>query len=336
MKKKKILVTGGAGYIGSHVVRQLGAAAESVITLDNLSTGFEAAVTSGELVIGDTGDAELLEKIFAEHDIDTVMHFAAHTIVPESVADPLKYYRNNTASSRTLLEAATNNGVKHIVFSSTAAVYGIPEGGKASEDSTTKPINPYGTSKLMTEWMLRDLAAAGGPKYVALRYFNVAGCEPTGTIGQSTPKATLLVKVACEAATGRRPGVSIFGTDYPTPDGTGLRDYIHVEDLASAHLAALTYLRNGGESRVLNCGYGHGYSVREVLAAVEKANGAPLNISEQPRRAGDPPELIAVAKRVREVLGWSPQFDDLDTIVKTSLEWERKIAAGDPSAYWAA
>jgi UDP-glucose 4-epimerase len=336
MKNKKILLTGGAGYIGSHVVRQLGAAGEDVVTLDNLSTGFEAAVTAGELIIGDTGDAALLERIFSEHDIDTIMHFAAHTIVPESVADPLKYYGNNTASSRTLLEAAARHGVVNVVFSSTAAVYGIPEGGKASEDSPTLPINPYGTSKLMTEWMLRDLAASGGPSYVALRYFNVAGCEPTGTIGQSTPKATLLVKVACEAATGRRPGVSIFGTDFPTPDGTGLRDYIHVEDLATAHLDALSYLRDGGDSTVLNCGYGHGYSVREVLAAVETANGEKLNIKEEPRRAGDPPELIAVAERVRDVLGWTPKFDDLDTIVRTSLEWERKIASQDPSAYWAA
>jgi UDP-glucose 4-epimerase len=336
MENKKILVTGGAGYIGSHVVRQLGKAGESVITLDNLSTGFEAAVTAGDLVIGDTGDAELLEKIFSSNDIDTVMHFAAHTIVPESVADPLKYYRNNTASSRTLLEAAARHGVRNIVFSSTAAVYGIPEDGKASEDSPTQPINPYGTSKLMTEWMLRDLSAAGGPAYVALRYFNVAGCEPSGTIGQSTPKATLLVKVACEAATGKRPGVAIYGTDYPTPDGTGLRDYIHVEDLATAHLDALTYLRNGGASTILNCGYGHGYSVREVLAAVATANGEALNVNEEPRRAGDPPELIAVAERVREVLGWTPKFDDLDTIVRTSLEWERKIASQDPTAYWAA
>ncbi len=335
MQNKTILVTGGAGYIGSHVVRQLGAANENVVTLDNLSTGFEAAVTAGELIVGDTGDAALLERIFTTHDIDTVLHFAAHTIVPESVADPLKYYRNNTASSRTLLEAAANHGVRNIVFSSTAAVYGIPSGSKASEDSPTQPINPYGTSKLMTEWMLRDLAAAGGPRYVALRYFNVAGCEPGGTIGQSTPKATLLVKVACEAATGRRPGVAIYGTDYPTPDGTGLRDYIHVEDLASAHLDALTYLRQGGEPAVLNCGYGHGYSVREVLAAVERANNSALSISEQPRRAGDPPELIAVADKVREVLGWKPQFDDLDVIVRTSLAWERKIAAKDPSAYWA-
>jgi UDP-glucose 4-epimerase len=334
MKNSKILVTGGAGYIGSHVVRQLGAAGESVITLDNLSTGFEAAVTSGELIVGDTGDAALLQDLFAAHDIDTVMHFAAHTIVPESVADPLKYYRNNTASSRTLLEAATNNGVRNIVFSSTAAVYGIPDGGRASEDTPTRPINPYGTSKLMTEWMLRDLAAAGGPRYVALRYFNVAGCEPSGTIGQSTPNATLLVKVACEAATGRRPGVFIFGTDYPTPDGTGLRDYIHVEDLAAAHLDALRYLRKGGKPAVLNCGYGHGYSVRDVLSAVERANDASLHIEDKPRRAGDPPELIAVAERVRRVLGWRPQFDDLDTIVKTSLAWERKIASRDPSAYW--
>jgi UDP-glucose 4-epimerase len=336
MENKTILVTGGAGYIGSHVVHQLGAADEDVVTLDNLCTGFESAVKSGKLVVGDTGDAALLERLFAEHDIDTVMHFAAHTIVPESVADPLKYYRNNTASSRTLLETAARHGVRNFVFSSTAAVYGIPEGGKASEDSPTQPINPYGTSKLMTEWMLRDLALAGGPRFVALRYFNVAGCEPTGMIGQSTPKATLLVKVACEAATGRRPGVAIYGTDYPTPDGTGLRDYIHVEDLATAHLDALAYLRDGGDSTVLNCGYGHGYSVREVLAAVERANGAPLNISEEPRRAGDPPELVAVADRARDVLGWTPRFDDLDTIVRTSLDWERKIAARDPTAYWAA
>ena len=334
MKNNKILVTGGAGYIGSHVVRQLGAAGESVVILDNLSTGFEAAVTAGELVIGDTGNAALLERLFTEHKIDTVMHFAAHTIVPESVADPLKYYRNNTANSRTLLEVAHKHGVKHVVFSSTAAVYGVLATGKASEETATNPINPYGTSKLMTEWMLRDLAIAGGPSYVALRYFNVAGCEPSGRIGQSTPKATLLVKVACEAAVGRRDRISVYGTDYPTPDGTGLRDYIHVEDLASAHLDALNYLRNGGDSTTLNCGYGHGYSVREVLQAVERANGASLNIVEEARRAGDPPELVAIADQVRSVLGWTPKYDDLDTIVETSLNWERKIAAADPEAYW--
>ena len=336
MDNGKILVTGGAGYIGSHVVRQLGDVGQNVIVLDNLSTGFEAAVTAGELIIGDTGDAALLDRAFDQHEIDTVMHFAAHTIVPESIADPLKYYANNTASSRTLLERAHAHGVKHFVFSSSAAVYGIPPDGKAAESTPTRPINPYGSSKLMTEWMLRDLANAGGPNYVSLRYFNVAGCDSTGKIGQSTPKATLLVKVACEAAVGRRTGVQIFGTDYSTPDGTCLRDYIHVEDLAAAHLDALDYLRDGGKSATLNCGYGHGYSVREVLAAVEKANGEPLNVSEQPRRAGDPPALIAVAGKIRSLLGWTPKFDDLDTIVRTSLEWERKIADQDPSAYWAA
>ncbi len=334
MNNKKILVTGGAGYIGSHVVRQLGEAGEQVVTLDNLCTGFEAAVKAGELVVGDTGDAELLDRLFDEHGFDTVMHFAAHTIVPESVADPLKYYRNNTANSRTLLQACQQHGVKHFVFSSTAAVYGIPPEGKAAENTATLPINPYGTSKLMTEMMLRDLAFAGGPRFVTLRYFNVAGCDPAGKIGQSTPNATLLVKVACEVAVGRRPEISIFGTDYATPDGTALRDYIHVEDLATAHLDALAYLRDGGESATLNCGYGHGYSVREVLNAVEKECGATLNKVEAPRRAGDPPILIAVSDRIKEVIGWTPKFDDLDTIVRTSLEWERKIAARDPAAYW--
>jgi len=334
MDNKKILVTGGAGYIGSHVVRQLGEAGESVVTLDNLCSGFEQAVKSGELVIGDTGDAELLDSLFAEHEIDTVMHFAAHTVVPESLTDPLKYYRNNTANSRTLLEACQKHEVKHFVFSSTAAVYGIPPKGKASETTPTRPINAYGTSKLMTEWMLRDLAFAGGPAYVTLRYFNVAGCEPSGLIGQSTPNATLLIKVACEVAVGKRPELSIFGTDYATPDGTALRDYIHVEDLATAHLDALTYLRDGGKPATLNCGYGHGYSVREVVHAVEQACGESLTLVETARRAGDPPELVAVVEKIQSVIGWTPQFDDLEKIVRTSLEWERKIAAEDPTAYW--
>lgn len=335
MSHQSILVTGGAGYIGSHVVRQLGELGEDVIVLDNLSTGFEKAVTSGKLIVGDTGDNALLADVFASHDIDTVMHFAAHTVVPESVTNPLKYYRNNTASSRTLLEHSQKNGVKHFVFSSTAAVYGIPPDGKAAETTPTQPINPYGTSKLMTEWMLRDLALAGGPAYVALRYFNVAGCEPGGTIGQSTPNATLLVKVACEAAVGTRPQVYVFGTDYPTPDGTGLRDYIHVEDLAAAHIESLRYLRDGGRPVTLNCGYGHGYSVREVLAAVERANGKPLTVIEEGRRLGDPPELVAEVAKIHKVLNWQPQHDDLDEIVRTSLAWEKKIAARDSSAYWA-
>ena len=318
-----ILVTGGAGYIGSHVVRQLGEAGERVVTLDNLCTGFREAVTHGELVVGDTGDRDLVTRVLNEHDIDTIMHFAAHTVVPESVADPLKYYRNNTCATRNLLQCAAETGVKHIVFSSTAAVYGLPPGGVAREDTPTAPINAYGTSKLMSEWMLRDLAAAGGPSYVALRYFNVAGSDPEGRIGQSTPKATLLVKVACEVVVGKRESLIVFGTDYDTPDGTGVRDYIHVEDLATAHLDALRWLRAGGESQVLNCGYGHGYSVRDVAKAVERVTGQPLPVREDTRRPGDPPTLVADASRIRELLGWVPRYDDLDRIVATSLAWER-------------
>lgn len=325
MSHGTVLVTGGAGYIGSHVVRQLGESAERVITLDNLCTGFRSAVLHGELVVGDTGDKDVVSRLIADHGVDTIMHFAAHTIVPESVAEPLKYYRNNTCSSRNLLECALAGGVRKFVFSSTAAVYGNPVSGHASEDSPTAPINPYGTSKLMTEWMLRDLSAASDFRFVALRYFNVAGCDPECRIGQSTPQATLLTKVACEAAVGKRDKMYVFGTDYDTPDGTGIRDYIHVEDLARAHLNALTYLRDGGQSQILNCGYGHGYSVREVLNAVERVSGKALNIEDAPRRAGDPPALIADAARIREVLGWQPTHDDLDFIVSTALAWERRL-----------
>jgi UDP-glucose 4-epimerase len=324
MGKKGILVTGGAGYIGSHTARQLGAVGERLVTLDNLSTGFRQAVLYGELVVGDTGDRELVSRVLNEHDIDTVLHFAAHTIVPESVENPLKYYANNTCNTRNLLECCAAAGVKHFVFSSTAAVYGIPDTDIAYEDAPTKPINPYGTSKLMSEMMLRDLAAASDLKYVALRYFNVAGCDPECRIGQSTPKATLLTKVACETAVGKRDAVYIFGTDYPTPDGTGVRDYIHVEDLAAAHVKALDYLRSGGESVTLNCGYGHGYSVRDLLKAVEQANGNPLNIIETERRAGDPPSLVAGADKVRQVLHWEPRYDSLSKIAESSLAWERK------------
>jgi UDP-glucose 4-epimerase len=320
-----ILVTGGAGYIGSHTVQQLLARGESVVVLDNLSTGFRQAVPGVNFVAGDVGDAKLVTALLQEHGIRTVIHFAAHTIVPESVADPLKYYGNNTCQTRSLLAACAAGGVKHFVFSSTAAVYGIPESGLAAEDSRLAPINPYGTSKLMSEWMLRDLGAATDLRYVVLRYFNVAGSDPEGRIGQSTSKATLLVKVACEASVGRREAVSVFGTDYPTADGTGVRDYIHVVDLADAHLLAVDYLRRGGASETLNCGYGHGYSVREVLDSVQRVSGAPLKIIEMPRRAGDPPSLVARSERIRQVLGWTPRLDDLDRIVASSLNWERKL-----------
>lgn len=327
MSKKSILVTGGAGYIGSHTVRQLGEAGEKVVILDNLSTGFRASVLHGDFVQGDTGDGALVAKILKDYDVDTVIHFAAHTIVPESVSNPLKYYWNNTCSTRNLLEQCSIHNVKNFIFSSTAAVYGLPESGHAREDSPTAPINPYGSSKLMTEMMLKDLSLATDLNFVALRYFNVAGSDPQSRIGQSTPKATLLIKVACEAATGKRPEVYIFGTDYPTADGTGIRDYIHVEDLADAHLRALDHLRDGGESTILNVGYGQGYSVREVLDAVARVDGKPLNIIEKERRAGDPPMLISVADAIKSKLNWTPKYNDLDFIVKTSLDWEYKLKA---------
>lgn len=325
LSKSAILVTGGAGYIGSHVVRQLGEAGESVVVLDNLTTGFSEAVLHGELVIGDTGDSSLVSALLKEHNVKSVLHFAAHTIVPESVSNPLKYYANNTCATRSLLACCEQAGVEHFIFSSTAAVYGEPNCAIIDENTPTAPINAYGTSKLMSEWMLRDLAAASDLRYVALRYFNVAGSDPGGRIGQSTRKATLLTKVACEAALGVRPYVAIFGTDYDTPDGTGVRDYIHVEDLAAAHLNALAYLRNRGASVTLNCGYGHGFSVREVLETVERVHGSALDIREQPRRQGDPPSLVARADRVRNVLGWHPRYDDLDVIARTSLAWEHKL-----------
>ncbi len=325
MKHSSILVTGGAGYIGSHVVLQLRARGERVVVLDDLSRGFRQAVLDTPLVIGKVGDRDTVRKVLQEHQVDTVMHFAAYTIVPESVSEPLKYYGNNTCSTRSLLESCLESGVQHFVFSSTAAVYGIPAGGLAAEDTPTAPINPYGTSKLMSEWMLRDVSAASTLKHVALRYFNVAGSDSQGRVGQATPKATLLVKVACEHVVGKRPQVAIYGTDYATPDGTGVRDYIHVEDLATAHLDALDYLRNGGTSTVLNVGYGHGYSVREVLQSVERVSGKRLSIREEPRRPGDPPALVARAERIRRELGWKPRLDDLDTIVRTALAWEQRL-----------
>jgi UDP-glucose 4-epimerase len=322
---KAILVTGGAGYIGSHVLLQLRARGERVVVIDNLTTGFRQAVLDSPLVVGDVGDRELVGRVIREHDVDTVMHFAANTIVPESVRDPLKYYANNTCVLRNLLEVCMQTGVRQVVFSSTAAVYGIPSGGVAREDMPLTPINPYGTSKLMSEWILRDLAAASDLRYVSLRYFNVAGSDPEGRIGQSTAKATLLIKVACEAVVGKRSHVSVFGSDYETPDGTGVRDYIHIEDLAHAHVDALSYLRQQGESVILNCGYSHGYSVREVLDGVQRVSGSKLTIREEQRREGDPPSLVAEAKRIRSLLGWKPRFDNLDAIIDSSLRWERKL-----------
>lgn len=321
----KILVTGGAGYIGSHCVQQLVEDGHEVVVLDDLSKGFRQAVQGAELVVGNTGERALVASLLQQHGIRSVMHFAAFTIVPESVADPLKYYSNNTCATRNLLECCRDAGVEHFIFSSTAAVYGIPEGGHAAESSPLCPINPYGQSKLMSELMLADLARASTLRHVTLRYFNVAGSDPSGRIGQSTPGATLLIKVAAEVAVGKRSSLQVYGTDYPTPDGTGVRDYIHVVDLARAHVDALRYLVDGGASVTLNCGYGHGYSVREVIAAVERVTGTALTVEEHPRRAGDPPALVAVTDRVREVLGWQPALDDLDAIVRSSLDWERKL-----------
>lgn len=324
MADGSILVTGGAGYIGSHTVQQLKGRGESVVVLDNLSTGFRQSVGDVAFVEGDAGNQQLVAAVIREHKVQTVIHFAAAIFVPESVRDPLKYYGNNTCQTRNLLATCVASGVRQFVFSSTAAVYGIPESGFCAEESLLAPINPYGTSKLMSEWMLRDTSAASGMRYVALRYFNVAGADPAGRIGQSTPNCTLLIKVASEAIVGKRSSVSIFGTDYPTPDGTGVRDYIHVHDLARAHLNAVDYLAAGGESQILNCGYGHGFSVREVLQSVQRVSGEALNIIEQPRRAGDPPTLIARCDRIRSVLQWKPELDDLDGIVASSLNWERK------------
>lgn len=321
-----VLVTGGAGYIGSHTARQLGERRERLHILDNLSSGFRSAVLHGEFIEGDMSDPRLVAELLESRRIESVLHFAAHIVVPESMADPLKYYRNNTGGTRNLLECCVRAGVKNFIFSSTAAVYGIPAGGVASEESPTAPINPYGLSKLMSEWMLRDAAAAHPLRYVALRYFNVAGADPGGRIGQSTPQATHLIKVACEHVVGKRDSVSIFGTDFDTPDGTGVRDYIHIEDLADAHLRGLDYLRAGGASTTLNCGYGSGYSVRQVLDMVARVAGRSLTIREAARRAGDPPQLVAIADRIRETLGWRPQHADLEQIVATALSWERRLA----------
>jgi len=324
---EKILVTGGCGYIGSHVTRQLTESGRTVVVYDNLSTGFRDALTHGEeLIVGDLSDRETLEAAFLKHRFTTVLHFAAAIIAPESVALPLKYYGNNTRNTLGLLEVCAGHDVQRLIFSSTAAVYGLPEGGVASEESTLAPINPYGTSKLMSEWMLRDVSAAHGLQYVALRYFNVAGADPRARMGQRTPEATHLIKVACQAALGLRESVAIYGTDYPTPDGTGIRDYIHIEDLAAAHLSALDYLENGGAPTAMNVGYGRGSSVREVLEVVREVSGVDFKTIEAERRPGDPASLVAQADRIGRLTGWQPRHADLRTIVADAWRWESLLA----------
>jgi UDP-glucose 4-epimerase len=321
-----ILVTGGAGYIGSHMVLALTEMGEDVVVLDNLSTGFWWALApEAKLVEGDIGDEALLDRIMAEHRFDAVVHFAGSIVVPDSVRDPLGYYLNNTVTSRMLMACAVKAGIPRFIFSSTAAVYGNTAADPVFEDAPLAPISPYGSSKLMTEWMLKDAHVAHGLQYVALRYFNVAGADPRGRIGQSTPRATHLIKVACQTALGQRGALDVYGTDYATADGTCLRDYIHVSDLIAAHVDALNHLRKGGESGIFNCGYGKGYSVLDVIKAVERVNGAPLPVRYGPRRAGDPAAIVAGASRVREVLGWQPRYDNLDFIVETALNWERKL-----------
>jgi UDP-glucose 4-epimerase len=321
-----ILVTGGAGYIGSHMAHALVERGEEVVVLDNLATGVEWIVPhAATFVRGDIADKALVSTLIRDRAIAEIIHFAGSVVVPDSVADPLAYYLNNTAKSRDLLEAAVKGGVQRFIFSSTAAVYGQPDQVPVLEDAELRPMSPYGRSKLMTEWMLRDTAAATGLTYAALRYFNVAGADPKGRTGQSTPRATHLIKVACETAVGARPHLDIFGRDYPTADGTCVRDYIHVTDLIAAHDAALADLRGGGDSGIYNCGYGRGYSVLEVIAAVERATGRPLPVRDAPRRPGDPPAIVAGAERARTVLGWAPHHDDLDFIVASALEWEQRL-----------
>jgi UDP-glucose 4-epimerase len=324
---EKILVSGGCGYIGSHVVRQLSESGRKVVVYDNLSTGFRNALIHGEeFMEGELADREALDDLFHEHRFTTVLHFAAAIIAPESVSKPIKYYGNNTRNTLGLLEACVKHAVKRFIFSSTAAVYGFPDGGVASEESALAPINPYGTSKLMSEWMLRDISAAHDMKYVALRYFNVAGADPHARIGQRTPEATHLIKVACQAALGMRENVCIYGTDYPTPDGTGIRDYIHIEDLASAHLFALDYLGKRGASTAMNVGYGQGSSVREVLELVKKVSGVDFTVLEAGRRPGDPASLVARADKIKSLTGWQPRFDNLEAIVADAWRWESKLA----------
>jgi UDP-glucose 4-epimerase len=332
--RQPVLVTGGAGYIGSHVVRLLRAAGYPVVAYDDLSTGHPWAVLDAELVVGDLAERARLASLFEQRRFAAVLHFAAHISVEESVRDPAKYYRNNTVNALGLFELAAHHGATSLVFSSTAAVYGEPQTASVDEAAPLAPINPYGASKMMAERMLQDVARATGLRYAILRYFNVAGADPEVRIGQATPASGHLIKVACATALGQRPHMSIYGTDYPTPDGTCVRDYIHVDDLAQAHLDALDYLERGGASTVLNCGYGHGHSVREVVEAVRKESGVDFRVEEGPRRPGDPSALVASNRRIGEVLGWRPRHDDLAYIVRTAWRWERKMQAqGGPEGF---
>ncbi|TMJ72196.1 MAG: UDP-glucose 4-epimerase GalE [Alphaproteobacteria bacterium] len=328
-----VLVTGGAGYIGSHMALELLGADEAVVVLDNLSTGLAWAVPkSATLVVGDVGDPPLVQRVVESHGVTSIIHFAGSIVVPDSVADPLGYYLNNTVKSRALIEVAVKSGIRHFIFSSTAAVYGMTGDTPVTEDAPLAPMSPYGSSKRMTEIMLADTARAHDLRYVALRYFNVAGADPNGRSGQSTPRATHLVKVACETALGKRSRMQVFGTDYPTPDGTCLRDYIHVTDLARAHMAALRYLRAGGESDIFNCGYGRGFSVLEVIDAVKRAAGRDFEVRMSERRPGDPARVVAASQRIRKVLGWVPEHDTLDAIVRDALSWEERLLQNNQSA----
>lgn len=324
-----ILITGGAGYIGSHMALRLKDAGVGAVVLDNLSAGVRGLVPEGvRFVEGDVGDRALLDSVFTGSGIEAVIHLAGSIVVSQSVTQPLAYYENNVSKSRTLIEACIRHGVRQFIFSSTAVVYDLDASMPLTEGAPLRPISPYGTSKLMTEWMLRDAAAAHDFSSVTLRYFNVAGADPEGRSGQAGEDVTHLIKAACRAALGRRDRLTVFGTDYPTADGTCVRDYVHVSDLVEAHLLALEHLRGGGEPRIWNCGYGRGASVRDVIAALERVTGRKLPVEEGPRRPGDPPELVADATRLRRELGWQPRHDDLDFIIRTALEWERCLGGG--------